>query len=543
MLRIRYAVAVALTILASSVPLPAGAAIPRPKLFLVLVIDQFRADTLLRFESRFIPPGTDAKPGGFRYLMTRGAYFPFAQYGALQSTTGPGHATILSGAHTGEHGIAGNEWWDAANHRRASCVDGGSPQYFRGSTVGDELKNSGLPSKVVTVALKDRSAIFLGGHRADLAVWFDPKPFQWVSSAKYLKGQPLPGWVNGLNAAIASRKGKGLNWKIDGAGTGFSEPAGAHGAVRVSEKDVKVGSFETQIFPMGATMTVDAALAALQAHGLGKGAGPDLLGVSFSGHDYLAHAAGQNTREVEELTVFEDKELARLLGAVAAQVPGGLKNVVIALTADHGGPPSVQYSLDGGTPAAYLDDVAWGKELDARLDAKFGKASVPWVPYVYDFRFTIDSRAVADRKADVAAVEAEAKAFLAAKPGIVHVITDSEARAGKFPHGLAGEQAARSWVFGRTGSVLAIPAPFHMNLPFSPGGTDHSTGYAYDRTVPLIIASGRGNPWIKPGQHSTRAMVVDLASTLSYLAGVMPPATSVGRVLSEAIAFEGKPRP
>ena len=62
----------------------------KPKLVLVVVFDQFRADYLTRFSSRFLPAKqADGSVGGFRYLMSNGAYFPYGQYDMLQDMTGP----------------------------------------------------------------------------------------------------------------------------------------------------------------------------------------------------------------------------------------------------------------------------------------------------------------------------------------------------------------------------------------------------------------------------------------------------------------------
>src|SRR5690349_10639748 len=72
----------------------------RPKLLLMIVIDQFRADYLTRFESKFLPSqNKNGEVGGFQYLMSQGAYFPFGQYDIMQSITAPGHATVLTGAY------------------------------------------------------------------------------------------------------------------------------------------------------------------------------------------------------------------------------------------------------------------------------------------------------------------------------------------------------------------------------------------------------------------------------------------------------------
>jgi hypothetical protein len=57
------------------------------------------------------------------------------------------------------------------------------------------------------------------------------------------------------------------------------------------------------------------------------------------------------------------------------------------------------------------------------------------------------------------------------------------------------------------------------------------TGYAYDRTVPILF-SGHG---IKPGVYADKAEVVDIAPTLSFMLGVLPPALCEGKVLKSAL--------
>ena len=120
----------------------------------------------------------------------------------LQNMTGPGHSTILSGAFPYQSGIALNNWFDAGKQAGVYCVQdddspivggasdgkslGLSPKNFRATTVGDELKNAGYPSRVVSLSLKDRASILMGGHRADIALWFDTKSQRWVSSRFYL---------------------------------------------------------------------------------------------------------------------------------------------------------------------------------------------------------------------------------------------------------------------------------------------------------------------------------------------------------------------
>ncbi|MGZ3686417.1 MAG: alkaline phosphatase family protein, partial [Bdellovibrionota bacterium] len=108
-------------------------ALATPKLVVVLVIDQFRADNLTRFTSRFLPAKDRAGHlGGFSYLISNGAYFPFAQYDILQPMTGPGHATILSGSYPYLGGIPTNDWYSHENKSKVYCVE--DPEF---ETLGD----------------------------------------------------------------------------------------------------------------------------------------------------------------------------------------------------------------------------------------------------------------------------------------------------------------------------------------------------------------------------------------------------------------------
>ncbi|HTL11208.1 MAG TPA: alkaline phosphatase family protein, partial [Bdellovibrionota bacterium] len=212
-----------------------------PKLTVMLVIDQFRADYLLRFQKRFMAAGgADGKVGGFRFLMEKGAYYPDAQYDIMQSMTGPGHATVLSGSYPYQNGIVGNEWYDPKTGQIEYCVEdpttptvgatpksthiGTSPRNFNGSTVGDEIKNAGHASKVISIALKDRAAILMGGYRADLAVWMDFASYHWVSSKHYLPDGKLPAWIEDENKKVAERSGSTYTWKTLGPETSLTQP-------------------------------------------------------------------------------------------------------------------------------------------------------------------------------------------------------------------------------------------------------------------------------------------------------------------------------
>src|SRR5580698_2270131 len=98
-------------------PAPAQVFEGRPKLIVIVVIDQFRGDYLNRDRDQF-------KGRGFNLFMKQGAWFTDCYYDYANTKTAPGHATIGTGAYTDGHGIDSNEWWDAARSydQRVSSV-------------------------------------------------------------------------------------------------------------------------------------------------------------------------------------------------------------------------------------------------------------------------------------------------------------------------------------------------------------------------------------------------------------------------------------
>ena len=375
------------SILAVGEPLPSDFHKTKPKLVLVLVIDQFRADYLERFRSRFLPAkSANGSLGGFQYLMAEGAYYPQAQFDLLQNMTGPGHSQILSGSYPYQNGIALNRWYDKATGEKVYCSEddshatlgdarrgthlGTSPRNFIGTTVGDELKNAGHASKVVTISIKDRAAIFMGGYRADAAFWMD-RNHLWTSSHFYFPDGKLPSWLVEHNGANAKASGK-WEWKSQqsapGTATGMSsgDPTFSH--------EISLGTKEDFSSPVGLELTESFAELAFTQYSLGKGTHPDLLAVSFSSHDYVGHAYGPNSQEMEEMTVSDDKSIAKLLNFVNKKVSGGLKNVLVVLTADHGIPPTPEFLKKNRISSERLDEKKTIEDVESYLRGKIGKS-------------------------------------------------------------------------------------------------------------------------------------------------------------------------
>ncbi|MGZ3708467.1 MAG: alkaline phosphatase family protein, partial [Bdellovibrionota bacterium] len=289
------------------------------------------------------------------------------------------------------------------------------------------------------------------------------------------------------------------------------------------------GTRESMAMPLGVDLTETAAERAFEAFKLGQGAGTDLFAVSFSSHDYVGHQFGPNSREMEEMTVAEDFAISQLLNMVREKVPGGLKNTVVILTGDHGIPPIPETAQAARIEAGRIDDIGLTKQMNGKLNERHGKPAMgEWIGFVHDFNFFLNRKAAAEKKIELAELEAEIKDMLLPVPGVAFVFTGADYAIRKLPPGMHERQAIHTYYPGRSGEVMLIPKPFWIR---NEDRDTHLTGYSYDRSVPLAIA-GFG---IRPGIYANRADVIDIAPTLSFLSGVLAPALSEGRVLSEAV--------
>lgn len=468
----------------------------KPKLVVVVVIDQFRADFLSRLQKDFL---SESKLG-FNHLMQTGAYFAQSNYNVLQAMTCPGHAMILSGSYPAQTSIQLNEWYSSEDRKKIYCAEdqefGLSPRRLKTTTFGDEVKNLYPKSKVFAVSLKDRSAIFLGGHRADMSLWYDDEVNQWVTSKYYNDGK-VPNWLATINK---SQKIQNLLITSD---------------------------LETSI--KGTVATIDVALQALEKEKLGQRTddGVDVLAVSLSNHDILGHAEGPESPNMKKLTLIEDQQISRLMSTLKKNLL--LDNTVVVLTADHGVQPSPVLLKQNKIDSQGIDHINTIKELNKVLTEEFGSSGERgWVESVFLSHVYLNRQRIAEKKIDPEKIQKKVQEFYEKFPYVYRAITRAQILNAKIPYFDAREVVENSFVPDISGDVILILQPFHTDK--TKNFATHQTMWSYDTTVPLIFW---GPKWFAAGVHSG-SRIVDIAPTLSFLTGVLPPPKSSGRVLNEA---------
>ena len=333
----------------------------------------------------------------------------------------------------------------------------------------------------------------MGGHNPNFALWYEYKQGLWGTSTYYAHGN-LPSWVNAFNSANPTPK----DFELDSADGVRSETR----------------------------WTLDLALKAVTAEKLGRHPTPDVLFVSLSSHDILGHMYGPESKEVHEFTVFEDGELARFFDALKKEL-GSLDHVVIALTADHGGAPKVSSAQSWGLESGAIDQESLLKKLNTSLTAKFDLAPGEALLTAFkSFHFYLNDENIKKHKLNRDEIIREAKRLMLLEPGVQTVFTEIDAERGIYPVGALGEAVRHSYLLNQSGDLILIPKPFFFEKSENP--STHMTSWSYDRSVPLILEG----PGIRAGIYDG-AHVVDLAPTLSFMLGVLPPAMADGHVLTD----------
>ncbi len=531
-----------------------AAAAGKPRLVVLISIDQFRADYLTRFADLFLPAGADGRSGGFRRLMERGAWYSDAHHDHFPLFTGPGHAAISTGAQPSLTGIVGNSWADQITGKEIYCVrddtplgaivggsgPGVSPRSLRTSTIGDELEiATGGRAKTWSVALKDRAAVLLGGHLADGVVWFDASSGAWVSSRWYCKSGELPAWATERTPAkdwtaaawttdlpvdVLSRA-----WLADDAhakdafhiGATFPHAlAGGPGGDRAAYFKAYAAT------PLANDYVLDTALRIVDEEKLGQDDVPDLLTINLSSNDYLGHAFGPDSPEVLAMTVDTDRALARFLDGLLARVPGGWSATTVVVTGDHGVAPIAEATRDAGFDAGRYDEGAMQAAVVAALKSRM-KSGSTWGCRVVESNVYLDHAALTCpiAEADEAAAEA-----LRGIPGVAAAFARDDVEHGRVPPTEIAARVANGINPRVSGDVIVVPSPFWLPADKT-YATTHGAPYPYDTSVPILYC---GAGVAAPGRYRVRVSTLDIAATLADELGVLQPSGCTGRVLPHA---------
>lgn len=528
-------------------PQPDGAA--RPKLVVMLAVDQMRADYIDLYGRYWT--------GGLKRLLETGAHFRNARFPYLGTVTCPGHATLGTGAFPASHGMILNAWWDRNRRAVRACTadetaplvrytghspaPGGESAFnLKLPTLADEMRSQlPRPPRVVSLSMKPRSAISLAGRKADVVVWWDGNGF--VTSRAYTEA-PMP-FVSAHFAAHPPERGLDLVWhkRLDPSAYFFSDDAAEErppqGWTRVFPHPLRNANPQPPApgqKPPGplslwaSSPEADRALARLAATSvdalkLGQGEGIDYLAVSFSVLDSVGHPFGPRSHEVQDVLAHLDATLGELFAHLDARV--GRDRYVVALSADHGVATYPEQFVAEGKDAGRvrMDDVK--EKLAAALAAVLGPGE-----HVASYQYTDIYLApgVLDRLRASPGAIAAALAAIRSVPGVADAFCTDELRDRKAVTDPLRVAAALSHFPERSGDLILVPRANWLTVA---SGTTHGTHNDYDQRVPVILM-GAG---IRRGVYDRAVTPADIVPTLAAMVGVRVPHAD-GKPLGEAVA-------
>ena len=495
----------------------APAAGERPRLLVLCSVDQLASWVYQQAEPHF------AADGGFRRLRRDGAWFPQCAYQHACTETGPGHATISTGAPARVHGIGRNDWWSEGDGRVVYCVEqpaeplplwpegkNRGPARLLAPTFSATLKAHVPGAKVVSIAWKDRSAILMGGAEACAVAWFETTTGSLVTNTVW--GAEPPAWLLQFHRERPIDRLFGVRWERSGpdaAYTGlvddrpYETPHAGGTRTRTLPQVLDGGApalsptLYAQVYasPFGNTLVRQAAEAAVRGGGLGSDAATDLLCVSFSSTDVIGHTYGPESVEARDAMLRLDRELGALFAFFDQQVGSG--RWAIFLTADHGVGPTPEWAAAAGIDAGrgLIQTMVRAAGEKALQDA-FGPLPAPqrYLAYVGDYScfFSTSALAAVAGSRGIDAVRRQAAQLVAAAVsnvrGIAFAIPTEELLA---PSAIVDPLRAAlvaALPAGRGGDVQLVCKPYWVD---GTAPATHGSPHPYDREV-VALAAGPG---------------------------------------------------
>ncbi|HQR68200.1 MAG TPA: alkaline phosphatase family protein [Thermoanaerobaculia bacterium] len=571
-------------LLAGKPSAPAGA--PGPKLAGVIAVDGLSMPRLMAWRPWWT--------AGLKRLLDEGTVETNAKYRHLNTETGPGHASLGTGAPPRVHGIAINSWFEERPGRgmvSVYCTDQpdsaapadsvrviAGPANLRVPTLGDRLVEARSGSRVVAVSGKDRAAIFLAGKNPrHAAYWYDKARGTFTTSAAY----DTKSGAGAAAAAVVDRFNRdyaggmlpariGLLWKrwdappppsprplpapvasailqrfqVGSVGLGWDKDLSKFVSWSRSEPSGYFAGIYRSPFLDDLTADLAQALLADPGLALGRRDVPDLLAVSFSAHDPVAHDYGDESEESLDTLRRLDVQIGRFLDALAREVPAG--SLLVAFSADHGFAPIPEAArkLDRTAPGGrlvgsrdYADNVV--DRLNRMIDDELclDRSAQPihgiegWSLFYRHTVFPLKTVEGPCGAAGRPVTEADVDRVL---PKLVKARYDEEVaqvllvrQKDSWPADSPALEFVRNDLDAtRSGEVLLVPRPGVLTISDPGRGSMHGTHHDTDTHVPLVFWGGPA----KAGASAAPVTPYDLAPTVGAWLGVAVP-DATGRVI------------
>jgi predicted AlkP superfamily pyrophosphatase or phosphodiesterase len=512
----------------------------KPKLIIGIVVEQLRYEMINRY---FDVLSED----GIKRLINEGAFCKQAYFNYSLTNSGPGCATIVTGANPNVHGIISDKWYDDLAEKEMSCIEGNKFKYMNGkvsygnfspknilsSSIGDEIKLAyNDSSKIISIGMNPVSSVMSGGRAADYAFWFEDGTGKWNTGNYY--SDSLPQWVKDFNNKnfqdIYIKRTWTSFFSLDNYKTSLNDNSKFEFGFSHYRKTFP---YELSFFksrssdykylkysPFGNTYTKDFALTAIVEEKLGKDEYPDFLSVNFSGNSYLGKYFGPRSVETEDMYVRLDKDIAHFLKFIDDNI--GKENVLIYFTSDHGVAEVPDYLKWNKINSGIFNGQKSIALLESYLQILYGEGR--WVNKYCAKQIYLNRKQIDKSNISITEVQEKVVNFMTQFNGVANALSATTLQTTNFNSGVFNIMQ-NSFNQKRSGDVIINLEPGWIEKTNKL--TTAGSLYNYDRHVPLIWYGWE----TKNISVDSNVDMIDIAPTISWILGISNPNAAQGKAL------------
>jgi hypothetical protein len=516
----------------------------KPKLVLVINIEQMRNDYLVRYAGKF-------QSNGFLRLVNQGAVCSNASIKLHIQKCVTGVPTLFTGAYPDRHGIINERWMDRLKEKEVNavtdknCITVGSDsnegqcsaQQLLSPTLGDALKlGTNGKAKVFSVSLNDYSAVFSAGHAADGAYWMDNETGNMISSSYYV--DQFPAWAFSFNSKRLIESYATRDWTT-------LLPSSSYDASVADDNAFESGYFEkwktfpynlkkliaaegsyrvVKTTPYGNRLVKDFAVSLMENERLGRDDVPDLLTINFSSMDYANSQFGPSSVEMEDTYLRLDQDIADLLSFVDKSI--GLSNTLVVLTSACSSSYPVDFlQTQYNMPAGYVSPESMVALLKSYLNITYGQGN--WIDFVMDQQIYVNRGLIEKQKIPLAEFLSKAASFINQFEGVKIALPATGFEQGDYATSLL-TIISKSFNFKRSGDIL-----FMLEDGWQPQFKFRKVVYTDNTRIPMIFYGAE----IKSGRFRGAVDAIDMVPTIFDILGYDIPPHCEGRVISEILRY------
>lgn len=514
----------------------------KPKLVVLVIVEQMRYEYLERFSSHF-------SSGGFRKLTSSGVNCIDAKVNFSYGQSASGYATIATGTTPANHGIIGNSWYTRKKQARISSVfDDDFPSIgtdahdeyqvsannLIATTFGDELitQNFGR-CRSYTISLDQQAAVLCSGHKSNGTFWLDEYTGNWMSGTYY--NRVLPSWLHSFNDKGLANIYANRTWNTFLPIEKYKESTRDDAKYEIGIKNQNTFPYSLPRLkdsykpykilkqtPYGNTYTKDLAIELIEKEKLGQGFGTDFLTIAYTATEEIGNRFGCLSKEIEDTYIRLDFELMFFLNYLETHI--GKDNFILILTSNHGMSISPKCDSQKSMKLGTFKPVETMYLLDKHLDVTFGEDD--WIEHYQDLQIYLNYKALKNHNVTLAEVEDDCSDFMIQLTGIQSAIGSVWLSNHNFCSNETYRMVDNNYNHERSGNIFLTLKPGWGEQTVSSVGS-HLSPYNYDTHVPLIWYGWK----MEPKMLKQPIEITDIIVSLCDITKTAKPSMATGKVI------------